>query len=174
MSPILGGLLIFVMRVTDMSLDTLRMLFTVRGRKLIAGGIGVIQATVFIVAVSQVLKGPLTFWNVLGYSLGFGAGVMLGIYAEERLAVGYTMFRIYSSAHGIEIAAALRDSGFAATEIMAAGRDGLLTVVNCAVARRDTARVRGIIETVDCSAFVTVDPVQPMQHGYFRPASFRK
>ena len=107
MTPILGALLVFVMRVTDMSLDTLRMLFTVRGRKWIAAGIGVVQATVFIVAVSQVLKGPLTVGNVLGYAFGFGTGVVLGMFVEERLAIGYTMVRIYSPQCGGEIAAAL-------------------------------------------------------------------
>ncbi|MCX7671965.1 MAG: DUF5698 domain-containing protein, partial [Anaerolineae bacterium] len=67
------------MRVVDMSLDTVRLIMTVRGRRLLAGGIGVIQALVFILAVSAVLKGPLTVWNVAGYALGFGTGVMLGM-----------------------------------------------------------------------------------------------
>ncbi len=174
LSPILGAMLIFCMRVTDMSLDTLRMLMAVRGRRLQAAAIGVVQATVFIVAVSQVLKGPLTFWNVLGYALGFGAGVALGMWAEERMALGYSMFRIYSSAHGREIAQALRECGFAATEILATGKDGFLVVVNCAVARRDTQAVRDIVDRIDGSAFVTVDAVEPVQHGYFRTTTFRK
>jgi len=63
------------MRVTDMSLDTLRMLF--------AGFIGVIQAVVFILAVSTVLRGSLNVWTVLGYAGGFGAGVMLGMFEED-------------------------------------------------------------------------------------------
>jgi uncharacterized protein YebE (UPF0316 family) len=167
MDPILGGLLVFCMRVIDMSLDTLRMLFVMRGRKLLAGGIGVLQALVFILAVSAVLKGPLTVSNVLGYALGFGTGVVLGMFFEERLAIGYGMFRIYSPLHGKEIAEALREAGFAATEIMASGRDGVYPVVNCAVARRDTARVHELIDKVDANAFITVDPVQPIQRGYF-------
>jgi uncharacterized protein YebE (UPF0316 family) len=47
MDALLAGLFVFVMRVTDMTLDTLRLLFTMRGRKLLAGAIGVIQATEF-------------------------------------------------------------------------------------------------------------------------------
>jgi uncharacterized protein YebE (UPF0316 family) len=167
MTAILGGLLIFFMRVTDMSLDTLRMLFAVRGRKWLAGGIGVVEATVFLVAVSQVLKGPLTVPNVMGYGLGFGGGVMFGMFIEERLAIGFGMFRIYSPLHGGEIAAALRSAGFAATEIMAAGRDGSYTVVNCAVARRDQPVVQAIVDKVDRTSFVTIDPLQPLQHGFF-------
>jgi uncharacterized protein YebE (UPF0316 family) len=128
----------------------------------------VIQALVFILAVSAVLKGPLTAWNVAGYALGFGAGVMLGMFFEERLAIGYNMFRIYSPNFGHEIAEALRAAGHAATEFPAFGRDGTLMVVNCAVSRRAAPQVRLLIEQADPGAFVTVDEVRPMQRGYFR------
>jgi uncharacterized protein YebE (UPF0316 family) len=168
LDPILGGLFVFAMRVIDMSLDTLRMLFVMRGRKWLAGGIGIAQATVFILAVSAVLRGPLNAWNVLGYALGFATGIVLGMTAEERLGLGYGMFRIYSPLHGHEIALALRGAGHAATEFLATGRDGAITVVNCAVSRRDTEAVHALIGKVDAAAFITVDDVRPLQHGYFR------
>ncbi len=167
-TAIVAGLFVFVMRVTDMSLDTLRMLFVMRGRKLLAGGIGAIQAAVFILAVSAVLRGPLNFWSVLGYAGGFGCGVILGIVVEERLAIGYGMFRIYSPTHGPAIAESLREAGHAATEIPAWGKDGMVTVVNCAVARKNIAAVRAIVDRIDPGAFITVDEVRPLQHGYFR------
>jgi uncharacterized protein YebE (UPF0316 family) len=168
-SPLLAGLFVFIMRVIDMSLDTLRMLFVMRGRKLLAGLIGATQAAVFILAVSAVLSGPLNVWTVLGYALGFGAGVVVGMLAEERLAIGHSMFRIYSPAErGSAIALALRESGHAATEFTAQGKDGPVTVVNCAIARKDVAAVREIIFKADPHAFVTVDEVRPMQRGHFR------
>ena len=168
MSPLLAGLFVFVMRLTDMSLDTLRLLFMMRGRKLISGLIGATQAAVFILAVSQVLKGPLNFWTVLGYAAGFGCGVMVGMLAEERMAIGYAMFRIYSPSRGAAIAKALRDSGHAATEFMAQGKEGTVTVINCAVARKDVTAVRAIVHEADPTAFITVDEVRPLHRGYFR------
>jgi uncharacterized protein YebE (UPF0316 family) len=168
MHPVLAGLFVFAMRVADMSLDTLRLLFMMRGRKVLAGLIGATQAAVFILAVSAVLKGPLNFWTVLGYAGGFGGGVMLGMVAEERLAIGFGMFRIYSPARGAAIAKALREAGHAATEFTAQGKDGMVTVVNCAVARKQIPAVRAIIDQVDPNAFITVDEVRPLQHGYFR------
>ena len=168
MEPILAGLFIFLMRVIDMSLDTLRLLFVMRGRKLISGLIGAIQAAVFILAVSQVLKGDLSFWTVLGYAGGYGCGVILGMLFEERLAIGFTMFRIYSPARGAAIAAALRAAGHAATEFSAQGKDGMVTVVNTAVPRKDIAAVKAIIEQADEHAFVTMDEVRPLTRGWFR------
>lgn len=167
MTPLVAGLFVFAMRVTDMSLDTLRLLFVMRGRRLLAGGLGAIQATVFILAVSTVLQGPLNAMTVIGYAAGFGTGVIIGMIAEERLALGFVMFRIYSP-HGLTIAQTLRDHGFAVTEFMAHGRDGLMTVVNSAVARKHVQHVQTLVRDVDAEAFITVDEVRPLQRGYFR------
>ncbi len=168
MDPILGGLFVFAMRLTDMSLDTLRLLFMMRGRKLLSGLIGAIQATVFILAVSAVLSGPLNVFSVIGYACGFGAGVILGMFAEERLAIGYSYLRVYSSAAGHAIAEALRQGGHAVTEFTARGKDGNLTVVNCVVARRNAQSARAIIDRIDANAFVTIDEAHALQRGYFR------
>ena len=168
MDIFLAALLIFVLRITDMSLDTIRLLFVMRGRKLLAGGIGAIQAAVFIVAVSAVLTRPLNVWTVIGYAAGFGTGVIIGIIAEERLALGYAIVRVYSPEFGKAIAQTLRESGYAATEIFARGKTGMITVVNCVIERRQISSVQGLIDKVDAQAFVTLDQVSTLQHGYFR------
>jgi uncharacterized protein YebE (UPF0316 family) len=168
MEPLLAGLFVFAMRLTDMSLDTLRLLFVMRGRRLLAGVIGATQAAVFILAVSAVLSGPLNPFTVIGYALGFGAGVIVGMFVEERLAIGYAMLRVYSSASGHAIAEALRAAGHAATEIQARGKGGQMIVVNCVISRRNISTVQSLIDTVDASAFITVDQAQSLQRGYFR------
>jgi uncharacterized protein YebE (UPF0316 family) len=168
MTPLLAGLFVFAMRVIDMSLDTLRLLFVMRGRKFLAGGIGVVQATVFILAVSAVLSGPLDPFTVAGYALGFGAGVVIGMLAEQRLALGHAMLRVYAPASGEAIAEGLRAAGFAVTEFSAHGRDGAITVINSAIARRDIGKAQNIVRQIDPGAFITVDEIQPLQRGYFR------
>lgn len=168
MTPIVAGLFVFFMRVIDMSLDTLRLLFVMRGWKYQAGALGAVQATVFILAVSAVLQGPLNLWTVIGYAAGFGTGVVIGMFAEERLALGYIMFRIYSPMHGPAIAQRLRETGFAVTEYAAQGRNGTVTVINSAVARRHRQTVQVLVEQIDPEAFITADDVRPLQRGYFR------
>jgi uncharacterized protein YebE (UPF0316 family) len=167
MTPVLAGLFVFAMRVTDMSLDTLRMLFVMRGRRLLAGALGTIQAAVFILAVGAALRGPLNFWTVAGYATGFGVGVIVGMMAEERLAFGHVMFRVYSPTCGVAIARALREAGYAVTDFVAHGRDGRITVVNSVVARKDAQAMRAIIDRVDPLAFITVDDARPLRRGYF-------
>lgn len=167
---ILAGLLIFILRVMDMSLDTLRLLFVMRGRKFIASAIGATQAAVFIIAVAGVLTRPLNLFTIAGYALGFGVGIFLGMLVEERLAIGYMMFRVYAPSHGRAISDALRVAGHASTEFIGQGREGQITVINCAVKRKEVDAVRAIILRVDPDAFITLDEVRPLQRGYFRGA----
>ena len=50
----------------------------------------------------------------------------------------------------------------------ARGKDGLLTVVNYVVARRDAQPAREIAEKIDPNAFITIDEARSLQRGYFR------
>ena len=168
LASILAGLLIFGMRVIDMSADTLRMLFAMRGRKSPAFFIGAAEAAVFILAVSQVLKGPLNPFTVLGYACGFATGTVVGMLAEERLALGFTRFSIYSLASGANLAGALREAGHAVTEFAGHGQSGDIAVVTCAVSRKDAPAVHDLIRRVDPQAFVTLDDVRSLQRGHFR------
>jgi len=167
-SLILSGLLVFALRVVDMALDTLRLLFVMRGKKALAGVIGSLQAAVYILAIGAALSGPLNFWTVTGYALGFGTGVVVGMLAEEWLAVGYARLQIYTRNCGSEIAKALHEAGHAATLSWAEGMQGPLNVIDCAVMRKNLPAVYAIIEGVDKSAFITLDDVQPV-HGHFSP-----
>ena len=118
----LGALMIFGLRITDMSLDTLRMLFVVRGRKGIAWVLGFFQSAVFVLAITKVLSDLSNPLTVLGYAAGFATGNVLGMLVEERLAIGHIQLQIVTRKHGAALAKALREGGYGVTEISARGK----------------------------------------------------
>ena len=77
---------IVLARVTDVSLDTIRMVSVVQGRRLFAAVLGFFQAVVFICAVAKVLQNMNQPVYALAYGLGFAAGTYLGMTIEQRLA----------------------------------------------------------------------------------------
>ena len=97
---LLSAGLIFTLRVTDMTLDTLRVLFVMRGRKPIAWILGFFQAAVFVIAITFVLRDLTNVLNIIGYAAGFATGVVVGMVIEERLAIGHIHMRIISSRRG--------------------------------------------------------------------------
>ncbi len=164
----LGAGLIFVLRVSDMTLDTLRVLVVMRGKKAIAWLLGFFQAAIFVLAISSVLKDLNNIVNVFGYAAGFATGNVIGMLIEERLAIGHTHLRIVSSRRGSAIADRLREEGYAVTEVAGRGKDGMVTVLNCSVLRKNVDRVRKIINTVDADAFITAEDVRPVRRGFWR------
>jgi len=160
--------LIFVLRVGDMTLDTLRVLVVMRGRKGTAWALGFFQALIFVVAIGSVLSDLDNPLNVLGYAAGFATGNVVGMLIEEKLAIGHIQLSIVSPRLGNAIAERLREEGYAITEIPARGKDGMVTLLSASVLRKHVDRVNKIIKQVDTSAFVTAEDVRPVRRGFWR------
>jgi uncharacterized protein YebE (UPF0316 family) len=161
-------LVIFGLRVCDMSLDTLRVLFVVRGRKPLAWILGFFQSAIWVMAITSVLSNLDNLWNIAAYAGGFATGNVVGMAIEERLAIGYSNLQIISSRRGAAIAEALRNAGYAATEMPARGRDGTVSVISCSVRRRDISRVGKEVDKIDPDAFLTVEDIRPIHRGFWR------
>lgn len=159
---------IFTLRVVDMSMDTIRVLFVVRGRKLLAWILGFCQSLIFIVAISSVLTGDMNFAAIMGYAAGFATGNVVGMLIEERLAIGHIQVTVISSTRGAVVAEELRAHGFAVTEIPARGKDGTVTLLHCSVLRKEVDDLDTIVLEADPSAFVTAEDVRPIRRGYWR------
>ena len=164
----LAGLTIFLLRVCDMSMDTLRMLFVVRGRKAIAWGLGFFQSVIFVVAITSVLSHMNNPLNVVGYAAGFATGNVVGMWIEEWLAIGHVKISIVSQHLGAALSQALRQAGFGVTEIPARGKDGMVSMLSVSVQRKDVSKVEIIVHEEDAEAFVISEDVRPLRHGYWR------
>lgn len=160
-----GPLVIFCLRIVDVSLDTLRVLFVVRGRRVIAGSLGFFQAMIWIFAVGNAIRHIDSFWHIFGYAGGFGMGTVIGVTIENALAYGLSTVRIVSRLGGVEIAQALRDRGYGVTEMSGVGRDGTVEIVNSVVQRQDLDDVMKIVDRWDDTAFVTVEEPKVLRGG---------
>lgn len=164
----LFALLIFFLRVADMSLDTIRVLFVVRGKKAIVWVLGFFQSLIFVVAIGSVLTELDNILNIIGYATGFATGNLVGMLIEQRLAVGHILVTIISSNRGAFIAEKLRASGYAVTEIPGRGRNGTVFELHASVLRKDVPNVETIVLEADPQAFITAEDVRPVRRGFWR------
>jgi len=166
--PWLLTLFIFLLRVTDMSLDTLRMLFVFRGRKSITWILGFLQSAIWVIAITSVLNNLDNLLNIIAYAGGFATGNVVGMIIEERLAVGHAHLRVISSRMGSAIVEAIRNEGYAATEISGRGRDGTVTIINCSIKRSHISKIQNQISQIDQDAFITLEDIRPIHRGFWR------
>ena len=161
-------ILIFFIRVTDMSLDTMRVLFVVRGRRAQAWIVGFLQSALWVIAVASVLSHLDNLLNVLAYAAGFATGNVVGMRIEERLAIGHSHLRVISPQRGEAVAAAVRAAGYAVTELYGRGKDGTVSILTTSVRRRDIDPVRSEVLQADPDAFMTLSDVRPLHRGFWR------
>jgi uncharacterized protein YebE (UPF0316 family) len=151
-----------------MSLDTIRVLFVFRGKKGLAWILGFFQSLLFVIAITSVLANLDNFLNIIAYAAGFATGNVVGMFIENRLAVGHINMTIFSPMSGPRIADALRNAGFAATEISGRGRNGMVSVLHVAVLRKRVDEVEKIVLEKDKDAFITAQDVRPIRRGFWR------
>jgi uncharacterized protein YebE (UPF0316 family) len=167
--PHLGlALLIFVLRVADVSIGTLRVLYAVRGQRLMASMFGAVESGIFIFALSHLFRNLDNPLGMLGYALGFAGGTSLGITLEQWIGSGLVLVRIISR-RSADVLTSLRAAGFAVTAFAGQGRDGAVMMLFIVAQRRRTGDLLRLAETADPDAFMSVDPVRRAVGGYLPP-----
>lgn len=168
---ILGNaLFIFVLRLTDVSMGTMRMIMVMRGMRYWAALLGFVEVTIWVVAISQVIGHLDNVWSVVGYSGGFATGTLLGMWIEGKLALGYLDLHIVSMTKGPELVQKIRQAGYGATQVRAEGQSGPVYLINVVVPRKQMAEVLNLINKIDAGSFVTVDEARQVVRGYRRIA----
>ncbi|NPV41203.1 MAG: DUF2179 domain-containing protein [Anaerolineae bacterium] len=160
--------IIFITRVLNMALDTIRMLTVVRGMRAITWILGVLQTITFVLALGSVMSDLDNPIKIMAYSVGFATGNVIGMMIEERLAFGFVNMTIISSVRGQALAGKLRSQGHAVTEIPARGKDGSVAILECSVQRKFAPEVQTTVLECDPNAFITTRDIQRVWRGYWR------
>jgi uncharacterized protein YebE (UPF0316 family) len=160
-------LLIFFARVIDVTLGTLRIIFTSRGMRNVAPVLGFIETFIWIVAVSSIVKNAQNVAAYVGYAGGFAMGTFVGMYLENKLAVGTVTFRAIIRRDTKELIKALVEAGFGITTVDGRGSSGKVKIIYTTVKRQDLPAVIDIFHRIVPGAFLSVEEVRSTEQGIF-------
>jgi uncharacterized protein YebE (UPF0316 family) len=162
-------ILIFLARVTDVSLGTFRIIFTSRGRRYLAPLFGFIEVFIWITAMGQIIKNVNNVAAYLAYAAGFAAGNYVGMVLEDRLAIGTLLVRVIVPGSAAQLCDDLRQAGFGVTRVEARGASDRVTLVYTIVPRKSLQEVVDIIHGTHPKAFLSVEEVRSTLQGIFPP-----
>lgn len=159
-SYILLPLLIFCLRICDVTLDTMRIIFMTKGYKNLAPVIGFFEILIWIVAISRTMQNLNNNWlYYVAYAGGFATGNYVGMLLDEKLAIGHEIIRVISKINSGVMTVGLREAGFGVTTVKAIGMDGDVEIVFVVVNRKNLKSAIEIIEKQNPSAFFTIENV---------------
>lgn len=161
MDLIFSALIIFLLRLADQSLGTMRSLLVTKNKPIYAALIGLFESAIWIVAISQVVKDIDDPVLVGSYAAGFAAGTILGSYIERIVGVGNIVVRVFCPANSPSVAETLRENGHGVTVINGEGKDGPVKIYLCVIPRRKLKSVLKMIEEINPKAYITTDMANP-------------
>ncbi|MCA1899829.1 MAG: DUF5698 domain-containing protein [Chloroflexi bacterium] len=163
-------LLVFFARIADVTLGTLRIIFTSRGKRKLAPLLGFVEVFIWVSVISEITRGAHNLAAYLAYAAGFAAGTYIGMFIEDKLALGMVVVRAILPANTADATLELRARGYGFTRVEGQGSQGAVQLIYVVVSRKSLAEVIGIIQASHPNAFYTVEELRSAAHGVF-PAS---
>ena len=152
-------LLIFVLRICDVSLDTMRIIFMTKGYRNVAPIIGFFEILIWIVAITRIMQNLNNWVSYVAYSAVFATGNYVGMLLDEKLAIGHELIRVITKIESRDLADVLRQAGFGVTSVNATGMQGEVGIHYIIVNRKNLKKAIGIIEQQAPSAFYTIENI---------------
>jgi uncharacterized protein YebE (UPF0316 family) len=160
-------LIVFFARVMDVTLGTLRIIFISRGKKYIAPVLGFVEVFIWIAVVAQIVRGVNDLVTYLAYAAGFAAGNFVGMYIEDRLALGTQIIRIIVPNGAESLTGHLHAAGYGMTLVDGHGAAGPVKLIYTVVKRKDIPLVLSIIHQTHPHAFLSIEDLRSSQEGIF-------
>lgn len=152
--------LIFMARIVDVSINTLRIIYMLHGKKFIAPLLGFFEALVWILVISQVFQNLGSMITYVAYAAGFGTGIFVGMLIEERLAIGRVVIRVITQKTDAELIEFLKHKNFRYANVDAESENGPVNILFTVIKRDQLKDTLLTIKKYNPQAFYTVEGVK--------------
>ncbi len=160
-------ILIFLARVGDVSIGTIRLIFISRGYRLVAPLLGFLEVLIWLLAIRQIMQNLANPACFIGYAGGFAVGTYAGMVLEARLAMGTLLIRLITRKDARELIDHLREGGYGVTVVDAEGSSGNVHIIFTVIQRVDLDEVVKILRRFNPKAFYTVEDIRSVSEGVF-------
>lgn len=171
---IIVPILIFLARIGDVSIGTVRIIFVSKGYRYLAPLLGFFEVFIWLMAMTKILQNLDRWYYYLAYCGGFATGNFIGIILEEKIAIGYCAVRIISKVPAGELIKQLQDAGYGVTFHTAQGSTGTVDVVYVIVKRSELQTILNLINQFNPKAFYTIEELKAVNEGIHRFTQYRK
>lgn len=153
-------LFIFLARILDVSLGTLRIMFVSKGLKRKATLLGFVEVLLWIIVVAQIFQNLDNWVNYVAYAAGFAAGTYIGMTIEEKMKVGMQIFRIIAGQESSTLIESLKEAGFRFTEVDAKGKHGSVKIIFTVILRKRWSELADLVGEHAPNSFYSVEDVK--------------
>lgn len=159
---------IFLVRILDVSLGTVRTIMTVKNKNIIASIIGFVEITVWFLVVKEALNTDNnSIFIVFSYALGFSTGTYIGGIISNKYIKGYVTVQVITE--NKELEHIIRKNNYGVTTINIKGIENknkklLLIQIN----NKTIEELKTLINKNDSKAFIVISETKYIQNGFIK------
>lgn len=168
MEIIYWSLIIFVARIVDVSLGTIRVNMIVRRKKTLASVIGFFEVAIFITIIVRIIQDIDNIYGIISYSAGFAVGTVIGIIISEKLSRDLISTNIISKTQNEDIKSSLKEEGYGITCYRGSGINGEVEIINVICSQNSVKRLHNLVRSEDPSAFMASYMLDKIRGGFIR------
>lgn len=157
---------IFFINLVYISINTIRVILTMRGYRKVAPFIAMIEVIIYTLGLSIVMQYISQPIYLITYAVGFGVGIYTGMIIEDKLALGYSVVHIITNSADHTLAQNLRTLGYGVTIQPGYGRDGDRLVLMALTPRSEERKLYDAIEELSPSAFYYASEAKYIKGGF--------
>lgn len=159
--------LIFMARVIDVSMGTVRVIFVSRGLKYLAPVVGFFEILIWLLAIGQIMKNLSNPACYIAYAGGFAIGNYVGICIAGKLSLGVVLIRVVTKKDALPLIEHLKSENYGVTSVDGYGTLGKIKVIFTIVPRREVKKVVQFVKRFNPNAFYTIEEVSFVEKGIF-------
>ena len=159
--------LIFLARICDVTIGTVRIVMISKGQKFWAPILGFFEILIWLLAISRIFENLDNWTCYLGYALGYATGNYFGLKLEEKLAMGIVKIQIITRKEARTLIDNLKTAGYGITHHLAQGGSETVSIIYSIIKRNEIQKVEEIVKTTNPKAFYSVEDVKSVSHGVF-------
>jgi uncharacterized protein YebE (UPF0316 family) len=163
---ILLPLIIFLARILDQTIGTIRIIFVSKGMKYLAPLLGFFEVLLWLIIMRQIFHNLDNYIYYIAYAGGFGMGNYVGIRIEEKMAMGVVLIRIIPQKANLSLIDFLKKAGYRFTSVKGFGSEGPVDIIMSIIKRKDVDDFVGIIKKFNPKAFFSIEEVKFVNEAY--------
>lgn len=162
---------IFLARIVDVTLGTIRTVYSVKGKTLFAGIIAFFELFIWFLVAKEALNTELqSIWIVVSYAGGYATGTIIGTFISNTFINSLISVEVITTKATKENVAKIRKEGFGVSvvntiESLQNKNNNILFIT---LNSRNLTELKKIISEIDKEAFIVINESKVVHNGFIK------
>lgn len=157
---------IFAARIIDVSMNTIRTVYIVKGKRMISTIIAFFEVLIWFEVARTALNTEInSFFIPISYASGYATGTYIGTLISTKFIKGHYTVTVISNKINQNKIKEIKKAGFGITSIQTETNSKYLIIE---INKKELNNLKVLIKSFDANAFIYINETKTIENGYIK------